>query len=209
MGSALDAMGLEVAADADAVLTLTLEGTPRSANYGSAGTCFTGARVRGTLSLTAPGEPTLRFDIDGDRPVAPGIVGTNCRKDAEEAPFDWAFEPEFMDAVVAMWGPASVPYLAGILHDDLYLIRIRIQGVQAYRAMDPAAIPVEQQYAFMSAAVWFVGRCLHMSDQGEIATYREAVRRLLLSHSETDYGFQDQADIWEWEAWLASWLAAQ
>jgi hypothetical protein len=206
---ALDAMGLAVTADAGAVLALSLEGTPRSADYGDAGTCFTGARVQGTLTLSAPDQPTLEFPLDGDRPVAPMVMSSRCRRNPQEAPFDWAFEPGFMEAVVAIWGPASVPYLAQILHDDLYLIRIRIEAVAAYRLMDAAAIPVEQQYEFMSAAVWFVEQSLHQSDGGDIATYREAVRRLLLTYSEEDYGFADQADIWEWEAWLSTWLAGQ
>lgn len=205
--AALEAMGIAVVADADAVLTLALEGTPRSADYGDAGTCFTGALVQGTLNLSAPAQPTLEFAVDGDRPVAPMVIGGNCRRNPEEAPFDWTFEPGFMEAVVAIWGPASVPYLTEILHDDLYVIRIRIEAVAAYRLMEAEAIPVEQQYQFMSAAVWFVGRSLHMSNDGDIATYREAVRRLLLTYSEEDYGFADQADIWEWEAWLSAWLA--
>jgi hypothetical protein len=207
--AALDAMGLEVAPDADAVLTLALEGTPRSADYGDAGTCFTGARIQGNLTLSAPAQPTLEFAVDGDRPVAPMVVGANCRRHPEEAPFDWTFEPEFMEAVVAIWGPASVPYLTEILRDDLYLIRIRIEAVAAYRLMDAAAIPVQQQYEFLSAAIWFVGDSLYVGNDGDIATYREAVRRLLLTYSEEDYGFADQADIWEWEAWLSTWLAAQ
>ena len=207
--AALEAMGLAAAADADAVLALSLEGTPRSADYGDAGTCFTGARVQGTLTLSAPAQPTLEFSLDGDRPVAPMVMGSNCRRNPQEAPFDWAFEPEFMEAVVAIWGPASVPYLARILRDDLYLIRIRIEAVAAYRLMDAAAIPVQQQYEFLSAAVWFVENTLYMGNDGDIATYREAVRRLLLTYSEEDYGFADQADIWEWEAWLSTWSAGQ
>jgi len=207
--AALEAMGLSVAADADAVLTLSLDGTPLSADYGDAGTCFTGARVQGTLTLSAPAQPTLEFAVDGDRPVAPMVIGGNCRRNPEEAPFDWTFEPGFMEAVLAIWGPASVPYLTEILRDDLYLIRIRIEAVAAYRLMEADAIPVEQQYEFMSAAVWFVERSLHQSNDGDIATYREAVRRLLLTYSEEDFGFADQVDIWEWEAWLSAWLAAQ
>jgi hypothetical protein len=207
--AALDAMGLEVAPDADAVLTIALEGTPRSADYGDAGTCFTGARIQGTVTLSAPAQPSLEFAVEGDRPVAPMVIGANCRRNPEEAPFDWTFEPDFMEAVVAIWGPASVPYLTEILRDDLYVIRIRIEAVAAYRLMEAEAIPPEQQYEFLSAAVWFVGNSLYMGNDGDIATYREAVRRLLLTYSEEDYGFTDQADIWEWEAWLSTWLADQ
>jgi hypothetical protein len=207
--SALEAMGLKIDGAADAVLAVELAGTPRSGEYGDLGTCYTGAQIRGTLSLTAPAQPPLRFDVEGERGVAPGVIGGNCRRSPEEAPFDWAFEPEFMKAAVGIWGPAAVPYLTTILHRDDYLIRLRTEAVAAYRLLDPASIPVEQQHEFMSAAVWFIGRSLHMSNEGEIATYREATRRLLLTYSETDYGFADQTDVWEWEAWLASWLGSQ
>ncbi|MFH1331502.1 MAG: hypothetical protein ABIJ48_12770 [Actinomycetota bacterium] len=207
--SALEAMGLEVTDDAAAVLSVDLEGTPRSAQYGDAGTCFTGARVRGTLTLSAPSQPPLQFALDGDRPVAPLVIGGNCRQNPEDAPFDWTFEPEFMDAVVAIWGPAAVPYLTEILHDALYVIRIRTEAVTAYRLMDPEVIPARQQYQFMDAALWFIERTQHMGNDGEIATFREAVRRLLLAYSETDYGFEDRADILEWRSWLAVWLAGQ
>jgi hypothetical protein len=208
VAAALEAMGLQVAADAGAVLTLTLTGIPRSASYGDIGTCFTGAQIQGTLSLTVPGQPTLRFDLYGDRPVAPVVIGGNCRENPEDAPFAWAFEPEFKDAMVAIWGPASVPYLTLILQADHGLVRLRTETVQAYRLMDPEQIPAEQQYEFMSAAVEFVGRSLHLSDD-DIRTYREAVRGMLLVYSESDFGFDDLADIAAWQLWLAEWLVEQ
>jgi len=208
--SALEAIGLTLAGDeAPARLSLELQGTPRSAVYGDAGTCFTGARVWGTMSLESPGLPSLRFDLDGDRPLAPLVIGGNCREDPEEAPFDWAFEPEFMAAVVEIWGPASVPYLTQILLDDLYLIRIRVEAVTAYRLMDPSAVPVEHQHDFMAAALWFAERTDYMGDDGEIVGYREAVHRMLLAYSETDFGFEDLGDMHEWQAWLAAWRAGQ
>jgi hypothetical protein len=71
---------------------------------------LTTAQIQGTLSLSAPDQSTLRFDLYGDRPVAPVVIGGNCPENPEDAPFAWTFEPEFKDAMVAIWGPASVPY---------------------------------------------------------------------------------------------------
>jgi hypothetical protein len=180
VAGALEDMGLEVAEDGDAVLALELSGAPAGADYGDTGYCYTGARVRGTITLTAADRPALRFDLDGDYPTPFGVFTSACeeKRNPEDAPFDYAFEPEFKDAVVEFWGPGSVPYLTEILRDDLYLLRIRVETVQAVRLMDWSAIPPGDQYGFLESALWFCGRSTHMDDTGEIATYREAVARL-------------------------------
>ncbi|MCB2224558.1 MAG: hypothetical protein KQH83_10360 [Actinobacteria bacterium] len=185
---ALEAMGLAVIDGADTVLALDLRGDAKGASYGDAGYCYTGARVRGDMTLSAPDRPVLEVSIDGDEPTSFVVFSSVCadHRDPEDAPFPKAFEPEFMEGIVEWWGPASVPYLVEIMDDELYVIGIRTRAVQAVRSMEWEAIPEEMQYEFLAAAVDYCGRSTHITDDRDYDRFREAVARLFAEALDID-----------------------
>lgn len=197
---ALRSMGLEVDQSAETVLSLDLRGEAKGADYKDAGYCYTGARVRGDITLTGPDRPRLHETADGTVQPSFVVFGNTCAKkrDPEDAPFQQAFEPDFMETMVSWWGQGTIPYLADILRDDLYITPIRTDAVQSVRLMTWGDISPDYQYLFLDAVLWYAGRTTYQAeDVGDIAIYREAVERLFFEALDMEVTVRDDPGVWD------------
>jgi len=196
---AVDAMGIVVTADASVELVLDANGTALSSSYGDIGVCYSGARVRGELRLSdeTGDEPTLAFDIRGDV-ATPFVVMTSvCEKvrEPEDAPFDDAFEPEMMEAIVEFWGSGSIPYLVDLLRDERYRTSIRTLAVQHVRLMDWDEVSPEAQFEILDAVLWYAARTTYQSSFEDIDRYREAASRLFIEAVDMEVDMFSDSEI--------------
>ena len=106
-------VGLQVAAEGqvcDATLTISLEGTPLSGQYEGLGTCYTGAKLEGEMTLAAPGLETLTLPISSSDRVEGGITWSEgseppCAPEPEGAPFGRIWQRDLLDNLMTLWGP--------------------------------------------------------------------------------------------------------
>jgi hypothetical protein len=204
----LELLGLEVVEGSDTLLAFALEGGALSDVYGTAGTCYTGARVGGAVTLTSPGRPDLTARLSGELPTAP-VVTLNCEKDPDYAPFDDAFEKGLLGVVADLWGPAAAPLLVQIVEREVGTsavdLALKAAAMDEFRGLDPDDLPFEHREAMLAAAVEVVaylvdtGYTPHGADQ--------AARRLLTAYSGTDFGAATLEDVGEWRTWLGGWVA--
>ena len=176
---AVRSIGITVVPGADVVLEVDVGLTAYYIDCES-GRCFGGSAAEGTVALRdeTGANPTLTFQIDGEF-APPPILITGCRPaTADDAPFDYAFEPDFIAAMAAMWGEATVPYLAEVMAYDHYVVAVRIAAVQAVRLMDWDAIPALDQFMFLDGALRFAAEIVHLRDIDEARIYRQAVEHL-------------------------------
>ncbi|MGH2378042.1 MAG: hypothetical protein ACRDGT_06155 [Candidatus Limnocylindria bacterium] len=206
---ALDVIGLDLSDEGQARLRLDLTGSPLSDQYMQAGTCYTGARVQGTVRLSAEGQPDLHASVAGEVPTRTLI--RFCQKDPAGAPFEEAFEIGLSGAMAELFGPSSVPYLTDVVathRSGSHNVLLSIMGaaIDAYRTMERADVPTRSQYEFLDAAIWTIPMVMGAPDDAS-RSYVSTLRGLLLDHSETDFGFNDEDDVDAWRKWLTEWGA--
>jgi hypothetical protein len=147
----LRAVGINATAPpADAVdpagdtLTITAGGTGLGGDYGSAGFCYTGAEVSGTLSLLSASRVLYEAEFRGK--IAPPRRIVNCRGRAPQAaPFGNAIlESTFLNQIAAMikarYGDAFVyDFWMGAFNDESR--RIKFKGLEGLGEVgDPRAL---------------------------------------------------------------------
>lgn len=114
-------MPVEIVADGcDATIQVRVEGQAVSDEYiGVAGRLYTGARVTGTLTLVAPGRPSLRAQLEGDEPTAGGVQGPDVEsvRTPDGAPFWEAVNADACAALVD-WFRESDELLLALLARD-------------------------------------------------------------------------------------------
>jgi hypothetical protein len=201
-------LGLEVTGDSETLMAFALEGSALFDTYGSHGMCYTGARVSGIVTLTAPGRPDLEARLSGEVPPSPVVVLT-CEKDADYAPFDDAFEKGLLGVAADFWGSAATPLLIDVVEREVATsaldLALKAVAMDEFRALIPGDLPSEQEVAMLEAAVGVIaylvetGYTPHGADQ--------AARRLLTAYSGTDFGAATTEDVGEWRAWLEGWVA--
>jgi hypothetical protein len=201
-------LGIEVVERSDTALAFALEGGALSDVYGAMGTCYTGARVGGTVTLTSPGRPDLEARLSGEVPPAP-VVAFSCEKDPDYAPFDDAFEKGLLGVAADLWGPAAAPLLVAAVEREVATsavdLALKAVAMDEFRGLDPDLLPFAHREAMLAAAVEVVaylvdtGYTPHGADQ--------AARRLLTAYSGTDFGAATLEDVGEWRAWLEGWVA--
>jgi hypothetical protein len=201
-------LGVEVVERSDTLLAFALEGGALSDVYGAMGTCYTGARVGGTVTLMSTGRPDLAARLSGELPTAPVVVLT-CEKDPDYAPFDDAFEKGLLGVAADLWGPASAPLLVAVVEREIASsavdLALKAVAMDEFRDLDPDLLPFDHREAMLTAVVEVVaylvdtGYTPHGADQ--------AARRLLTAYSGTDFGAATLEDVGEWRAWLEGWAA--
>lgn len=204
----LTLLGIEVVERSDTILAFPLEGSALSDVYGSAGTCYTGARVGGTVTLTTPGRPDLEARLAGEVPPSP-VVTLSCEKDPDYAPFDDAFEKGLLGVAADLWGPAAAPLLIHVVEREVSTsavdLALKAVAMDELRGLDPDLLPFEHRKAMLAASVEVVaylvetGYTAHGADQ--------AARRLLTAYSGIDFGAAAPEDVGQWRAWLEGWVA--
>jgi hypothetical protein len=97
--------------DCDATLTLELEASGLPGDYIDLGTRYTGASVSGSLTVTAPEQPTITVLVDGRYGPEGAVSTTDRRVDELDAPFGAALGPALLSALVEVWGPGAAPAL--------------------------------------------------------------------------------------------------
>ena len=206
--AALRDLRVEPSDDAAAVLAFDLTGTALSAQYGDIGTCYTGARVTGTMTLTAPDRPAVERWLEGNVPLPFLIMSSSCPSDPEDAPFAPAFQRPFVAALADVWGPGSLPYLARVMYQDLrgdwdVALGIKMEAIDAYRGFGAGSLGTEEVASFLVGVIAAVDQTLN-SEADAAVDFRAAARRLLLEYSDTDFGFTAEA-MYEWRSWLDDW----
>jgi hypothetical protein len=201
-------LGLEVTEGSATLMAFALEGNALFDTYGSHGTCYTGARVGGMVTLTAPGRPDLEARLSGEVPTSPVVVLT-CEKDADYAPFDDAFEKGLLGVAADFWGPAAAPLLIEVVQREVATsavdLALKAVAMDEFRALAPGDLLSEHKVAMLEAAIDVVAYLVeteytpHGADQ--------AARRLLTAYSGTDFGTATTDDVGEWRAWLEGWVA--
>lgn len=203
----LAVIGVTVVEASENLLAFTLDGAGLAASYSNLGSCYTGARVNGTVTLTAPGRPTLEARLSGEVPTS-SVVFT-CEKDAEYAPFEHAFEKGLLGVVADLWGPASAPLLIEVAAREVKSsavdLALKAVAMDEFRSLDPGDVPFEHRRAMLENAVEVIS---HLVDTGHTPHGADqAARRLLTAYSGTDFGAATVQDLDEWRAWLQGWTA--
>jgi hypothetical protein len=212
--TALEMVGVDVTNGSDVVFLAVLDGTPRSATYGELGICYTGATITGSIEIRGrdlTGSDVV--EVRGDVPVPFAVFSSSCTDDPDEAPFEQAFPIALQDALVRLFGPGAIPYLSHTVSRTMYgnwesWLGLRRNAIVEYRAMGPESLPVETQYAFLSATLTGLEMVLESEDD-DLPPYVEAARQLLVSYSSEDFGLENEADLVEWRSWLTAWYAEQ
>jgi len=204
----LELLGLEVAEGSDTLLVFALEGSALSDVYGSAGTCYTGARVGGMVTLTSPGRPGLEGRLAGEVPPAPVVV-LSCEKDPDYAPFDDAFEKGLLGVAADLWGPAAAPLLVQVVEREVSTsavdLALKAVAMDELGGLDPDGLLLEHREAMLAATVEVIS---YLVDTGHTPHGADrAARRLLTAYSGTDFGAATLEDVGEWRAWLEGWVA--
>jgi hypothetical protein len=204
----LSLLGIAIVESSDHVLAFALEGNALSDSYGSAGICYTGARVGGTVALTAPGRPDLDTRFSGEVPTAP-VVTLSCEKDPDYAPFGDAFEKGILMVATDFWGAAAAPLLVAVVEREVGTsaidLALKAVAMDEFRALEPEGLSFEHRRAMLEAAVEVVA---YLVDTGYTPHGADrAARRLLTSYSGTDFGAATPDDVGEWRAWLEGWVA--
>jgi len=206
---ALIVLGIDDIEGSEAVMELNLTGWGNSATYENLGTCYTGAHIQGSLTLTAPGEPTIDLWLSGDRPLEWVVFSSECATEPEFAPYADAFERPFVEAIVDIWGSGSVPLLLDVIERPMMNSQVDLPlwaaVVDAFASLDQSAITTGVIYRFLGSTIDALEEAIDLTDHGFIA----ASRRLLTSYSGTDFGFADAADLDEWRDWLEGWMSEQ
>lgn len=173
----VDAMGI-VPGDDGMGVEVVVRATPLGASYGSAGTCYTGARVEVAVRITDPatGSVVAAATEVAEQPTSRVVLG--CATDPGEAPFRYPFESALGAVAVALFAEGAVPLLATTVGADHYALAPRIDAVQAIRLMDWDGITADAQFAFLDRALWFAARITHMAGDGDVRRYRIALQRL-------------------------------
>lgn len=181
LAQGLDAMGLSIGPEGTP-MTVTVAATPLSADYGSAGTCFTGARIALTITLDTQ---AIGVSVERERPTE--FLVLRCDSEPSAAPFRYPYEAAVVASAVDLFAEAAVPLLTTLLAADHFAFDARIDAVQAVRLMAWDAIPPDAQFAFLDGTLEFAGRTTHITDDSDDARrYRQAVRHLF-----------DEALAWE------------
>ena len=213
---ALRDIGVESVAVTDASLTFELTGTARSAQYNDLGACFTGARITGTVRLTAGEREPLTVPVEGNVPTPFLIFPSDCGEQEADAPFGEAFTEPLMAAMTGLFGAAAVPYLAEVVAEppqgdwDLD-VQVKSKAITAFLDLRSEAVPLEHVHRFLEAVVGQLYLVVPDPEFEDDATrrYRRTLLGLLLEYSDTDFGLVDDGSIAQWEAWLEGWWAAR
>ncbi|MFH1331503.1 MAG: hypothetical protein ABIJ48_12775 [Actinomycetota bacterium] len=203
----LAVMGIDAGDASGTVLAFALDGAGLADGYTGVGDCYTGARVNGTVTLTAPGRPALKARLSGEIPTAKVVF--TCEKDEDYAPFDHAFEKGLLPVLAGFWGPAAAPLLVEVVARDIESstldLALKAVAMDESRGLDPGDLSFGHRRAMLEAALEVIaylvetGYTPHGADQ--------AARRLLTAYSGTDFGAAAQEDVDEWRAWLDGWVA--
>jgi len=206
VGAHLAAMGVDADDDAAVVLHLDLDGESVSEEYDDLEECHSGARVSGTVTLTAPNQSTREERISWELETPLVIFSSNCETDPDDAPYGVAFAKAFIPVLPAFWAEGSAPALIEIVADEIKigtedLPRIA-EAIDAFRSLDPDLLDPTDIVAFLSATI----DVLEYLDRGYSGHGADvAAHELLNIYSDIDYRFETTDDIAQWRDWLESW----
>ncbi len=110
----------------DATLTIEFTARSKSADYGSAGKCYSGAAASGQVTLSAEGYPTLSPDPYSVSTGTPYFIYTECAKEPSGAPFYQVISEVLVGNLLHIWGKPAL--LAGIVDEDVE-VRLETAGI--------------------------------------------------------------------------------
>jgi hypothetical protein len=208
----LYAMGADAEDDAAAVLTVDVTLTARGGRYEGGGTCYTGARASGTVTLTLPDETRFTERVSGEVPM-PGLT-FSCPGKAG-APHQWAFEQAMIEAIVGIWGEGAVPLLEEIVSRERCSVTSscpssstwdypnRKAALDAFRTLDYGLIHPAVLADFAAATIDMLDLLIEKgwTDHGA----KSAARRFLETLSGEDFGGSSADDVEQWRGWLDEW----
>lgn len=200
-------MDIETDDDAEAVMTLDLDGRSISRSYNSLGRCHAGARVSGTVKLTSPDLPTREKRISWEHPAPFVIFSSECETDPDYAPYDVAFATAFIPVLSAFWAEEAAPALTASIAADIRdsgddLPR-KARAMDAFRDLDADLLDSAAVVAALTATIDTVE---YIVDHGITPHGADvAARKLLTSYSGTNYGVATMDDVAEWRDWLDTW----
>ena len=206
--SHLTKMGIDTDDAAEAILHLDLDGRSISRSYSNLGSCHSGARVSGTVTLTAPDLPTREKRISWEHPSPMVIFSSDCASDSDYAPYDVAFSTGFIPVLAAFWAEEAAPALTAVIAasirdsgDDLPR---KAQAMDAFRGLDADLVDPVDIAECLNATIDTVE---YIVDHGISPHGADvAARRLLTAYSDTNFGVATMDDVAEWHDWLDSWM---
>ncbi|MCB2224559.1 MAG: hypothetical protein KQH83_10365 [Actinobacteria bacterium] len=203
----LDTIGIDTDDDAAAVLTFDLTGRAASRSYSGAGRCYAGAKVSGTVTLSAEGLPDRTKTISYSYPAPIVIFSSDCRTDPDDAPYIVAFSTAWVPVLPAFWAGESAPALtaiiAGRVWDSTEDLPKKAAAMDAFRGLDPDLVDPADVVAGLEAAIGVVE---YLVEEGITPHGADvAARRLLTAYSGTNYGVATADDVAQWREWLDGW----
>jgi len=122
----------------DATLTIEFTARAKSADYGSAGKCYSGAAASGQVTLSAEGYPTLRPDPYSVSTGTPYFLYTECIKEPSGAPFYEIISEVLVGNLLHIWGKPAL--LAGIADED---VEVRLETAGITNSPEARAVGIE------------------------------------------------------------------
>jgi hypothetical protein len=122
----------------DATLSIEFTAKTKSADYGSAGKCYSGASASVQVTLSAEGYPTLSPDPYSVSTGPPYFLYTECAKDPSGAPFYEIMSKALVRNLVQIWGKPAL--LAGIVDED---VEVRVGTARITISPEARAVGIE------------------------------------------------------------------
>jgi hypothetical protein len=205
--SGLRTMGIDPDDDAAAVLHFDLDGTGLSSYYGDLGRCYTGARVSGTATLSAPDLPDRQEWISWELSTPFVVFAASCEEEPDGAPYPVAFSVGVIPVYPALWGTGAVPALLDVvgmeIHDTVEELPLVAAAMDAFRGLDHGGVSPADTRDFLGKVIDLVAYLVDTGFTPHGADH--AARRVLTAFSGTDYGIATEDDVAEWRAWLQDW----
>jgi hypothetical protein len=205
--SGLRSMGIDTDEAAAAILHFDLDGTGLSSSYGDLGRCYTGARVSGTATLSAPDLPDLQEWLSWELGTPFVVFAPSCESESEFAPYPVAFAVAVLPVYPAFWGAGAVPALLDVadmeIRDTVEELPLVAAAMDAFRELDRDAVSPADARHFLEKVIDLVAYLVETGFTPHGADH--AARRLLTAYAGTDYGIATADDVAEWRAWLEDW----
>ncbi len=136
--------------DCDATLSIAFTARSKSADYGSAGKCYSGAAASGQVTLSAEGYPTLSPDPYSVSTGTPYFLYTECAKEPSGAPFYEIISEVLVRNLLQIWGKPAL--LAGIVDEDVE-VRFETAAITISPEARAAGIETSEMVAILIPAV--------------------------------------------------------